>query len=242
MNLNEIKLFEPVKQYLEFMGYKVYCEIPEFQRVVDIVAIKESQVIAVELKTGYCKKAHMQAYTNCLFADRSYIAIKSRPRPENILKCQRSNIGILLVGNAVEVLSEAAENNPSEYYKKSVIETCKHNETNNIAGLPCQKGIGPAIDVSKAVGEYYRRNPDATWKQVFVDIPNHYASPASMRQSLEKHRHFEYLKEKYKDNKCGECRRQKSYGCPKGNRRKDTSKACINFAAIAKLAGAIDTE
>lgn len=231
MNLNEIKLFEPVKRYLEFAGFKVYCEIPALQRVVDIVAIKDSQVIAIELKVGYCKKAHQQAYINCLFANRSYVAVKSKPRTENILKCRQSNIGILLVGDSVEILSEAVENNPSEYYKKGVIETCERNTTNNIAGLPCQKGIGPAIDVNNAVNEYIRLNPNAKWKQIFADIPNHYASPASMKQSLEKHRHFAYLKEKYKDKKCGECQRQKSYCCPKGSRRKDTSKACMNFMA-----------
>jgi hypothetical protein len=233
MNLHEIKLFEPVKRYLDDMGYKVHCEVPELQRVVDIVAFKESLVISVELKVGFCKKALRQAYINCLFADKSYIAIKRRPRPENILSCQKSHIGILIVvGMNVEVLSEAVENNPSEYYKKRAIESCKHSECNNIAGLPCQKGIGPAIDVSKSVEKYIQQNPNAKWKQIFSAVPNHYASPSSMKQSLEKHRHFEYLKEKYKDNKCEECHRQKTGSCPKGNNRKNTSKACINFWCV----------
>ena len=230
MRLHEVKLSRPVKEYFEALGFTVYFEIPELQRVVDIIALKDTQIIAIELKMGYCKKVLRQSRLNCLFADRSYIAIKSKPRSENILNCRKNNIGILLVrGTLIEVLSEAVENHPSAHWRESVIESCRRNEGNNIAGLPCQKGIGHAIDVNKTVGEYLKVNPDATWKQIFANVPNHYASPASMRQSLERHRHFEYLLEKYKDRKCGECCRQKNKGCPKGRNRKAGSKVCINF-------------
>jgi hypothetical protein len=235
MNLNEIKLFEPIKRFWEIAGFKVYCEIPESGRGIDVVALKDSQIVAIELKVGYCKKAFRQAYMNCLYTDRSYIAVKSKPHIKNILKCHQNNIGILLVGDTIKILSEAIENNPSKYHRERIKESCSHNKDNNIAGLPCQKGIGPAISVNKSVKEYLQRNPDAKWKQIFIDVPNHYASPASMKQSLEKHRHFEYLKDKNKDNRCGECRRQKTYSCPKGVRRKDTSKACINFDRAEKL-------
>jgi hypothetical protein len=140
MNLNEIKLCEPIKLCLESMGFKVYYEVPELQRVVDVIALKGSQVIAVDLKTGYCEKGLRQAYTNCLFADKSYIAVKSRPRPENILKCQKHNIGILLVRDVVSVLSEAIDNHPSVYKREIVIESCKHSNNNNIAGWRLRYG------------------------------------------------------------------------------------------------------
>ena len=215
------------------MGYKVYFEIPELQKVVDIVAVKENEIVAVELKMGYCKKALYQARTNRLFADKSYIAVKSKPRNENILKCKTSNVGILLVRDKVIVLSEATPTKycPMSSQRKSALESCERNKDNTQAGLPCLRGVGPAIEVNNAVNEYNKLHPDASWKEVFANVPNHYASAASMRQSMEKHRLREYLKEKYKDKKCGQCYRLTNewLSCPKSRNRRKTSKACINF-------------
>jgi len=228
MNLNEIKLYKPVKRHFEAMGFTIYCEVPILNRVVDVVALKNPQIITIELKVSYCKRAHRQAHLNGICADKSYIAVRSKPRVRSISKCQKSNIGLLLVRGAVEVLAEAINNQPHEHYRRRITESCSRSVGNTIAGLPCQKGIGPAIDVSRAVDDYRKTNPNATWKQIYRDVANHYASAASMKQSLEKHRHFQYLLEKYKHNTCGECDRQK-WSCPKGRNRRDGSKACINF-------------
>ena len=232
MKLNEVKLSKPVQKYFESLGYKVYFEIPEFQKVVDIIALKDSQVVAVELKVGYCKQALRQAQLNNLFADRSYIAVKSKPRADSVLKCQKWNVGILLVRNEITVLLEVAESDrrPLANYKESAIESCERNKGNTIAGLPCQKGIGLAVEANKGIEEYVRLNPKASWKEIYANVPNHYASAASMRQSIEKFNHREYLKEKYKDRKCKECYRLSSrYGCHRSRNRKPTSKACIDF-------------
>ncbi len=234
MLLNEITLSKPVQEYFERLGYRVYFEIPELQRVVDIVAVKKDEVVAVELKMGYCKKALYQARINTLFADRSYIAVKSKPREENVLKCQKLNVGILLVrNNEIAILLEATKTKygPLSGHRKSVIESCERNKDNALAGMPCQKGVGPAIEVNKAVVEYFKLHPKSSWKEAFANVPNHYASAASMRQSIEKFNHREYLKERYKDKKCGECERLTNnwYSCHKSKNRRVTSKACIDF-------------
>ncbi len=233
MKLSEIKLSVPVQEYLEGLGYKVYFEIPELQKVVDIVAVKENEIVAVELKMGYCEKAFYQACTNTLFADKSYIAVKSKPRDENILKCKMRNVGILLVRDKVIVLSEATPTKygPMEGQRKSVLESCERNKDNTQAGLPCLKGVGPAIEVNNTVNEYIKLHPNASWKEMYANVPNHYASAASMRQSMEKHKLREYLREKYEDKKCGQCYRLTNEwtSCPKSRNRRKTSKACIDF-------------
>lgn len=234
MNLNEINLSKPVQEYFEGMGHKVYFEIPELQRVVDIIAIKDNLVVAVELKMGYCKKALYQARINTLFADRSYLALKSKPREENILKCKKLSIGILLIkGGEVITLLEAAKTKygPLSGHRNSAIESCERNKDNTLAGMPCQKGVGPAIEVNRAIDEYTKLHPKAAWKEIYANVPNHYASAASMRQSIEKFNHREYLKEKYKDRKCGECESLTSswQSCHRSKNRRATSKACIDF-------------
>ncbi|MDD5323440.1 MAG: hypothetical protein PHD43_23115 [Methylococcales bacterium] len=228
MQLHEIKLCEPVQLYLESKGYKVYFEVPFSCRVVDIVAIKESSIIAIELKVGYCKKVLFQASRNLIFANQSYIAVGRSPRLKSVLTCKQNDVGVMVIGDSVELLNVPQIQDGRSYYREKIIESCGRNSENLIAGIPCVAGIGPAIQVNNAVDEYQKLNPSSTWKQIFMDVPNHYASPASMRQSLEKHRFFKKLKEKVKDNTCGQCRFQK-YSCPKGHNRMDTSKACINF-------------
>lgn len=52
------------------------------------------------------------------------------------------------------------------------------------SGLPTLKGKGPARDVSGLIIEYRKENPDATWKELFANVANHYASWQSMKRAL----------------------------------------------------------
>jgi len=242
MELKEVKLSEPVAQHFIKQGYEVYYEIPCWQRCIDIVAIKkEGFVIAIELKYRYCKKAVLQAISNSLAADISYIAIGNKPRGKSLSFCAKYNIGVILVNNGIEILQEANQNKNGDIWKQDLIEICKRNAGNGQAGKPNLAGVGPAQECQRAVEKYLKQNPDATWKQIFKEVPNHYASPQSMRQSLDNLAYWQYLKKQYAGKTCCECShcqgavisghilKKEGYCLVKCKNRRPTSKACINF-------------
>ena len=236
MKLHEIKLSEPIKQYFIGKGYTVYCEIPHNLRTVDIVAIKGDEIIAIELKVGYCGKVLQQAMINQLFANKSYAAITKRPKDKNVLQCQENNVGVLLVNGKAISMSEPESDSPKpdKYYRDKILASCKKHKDNDLAGLPCQKGVGYAASVNAAVKEYRRLHPDASWIEIYHNVPNHYASAVSLKVSQEKWEHFKGLTDLYANDKCGDCRRHKTHSCSKGLRRRPDSKACVFF--IKKVA------
>jgi hypothetical protein len=204
----------------------------------DIVGLKDKELIAVELKQGCRGLAFNQAYRNQCFSDKSYVAVAIRPRAKTVARYKEHHIGIILVsGDAVSVISEAEQNNVISYRKDDTIKILERFKNNTVAGLPCQSGVGEAQECLKAVMVYREKNPDAPWRAIFREVKNHYASPASMRQSLEKLQFFRMLKEKYAGKTCGDCERrmtEKGYCSAKNRNRQVASKACINFVEIRK--------
>ena len=50
--------------------------------------------------------------------------------------------------------------------------------------FPQQKGEGPAQDVWKRICAYRSQRPDATWRELYDNIPNHYASHKNMYSAM----------------------------------------------------------
>ncbi|MBU1092824.1 MAG: hypothetical protein KKH01_00030 [Firmicutes bacterium] len=111
--MKETDLYEPIKQFLESLGYTVKGEIG----AIDIFAMKNEQSIAIELKTQITLKLIYQAVERQKIADDVYIAI-----PKTALKSHRANyrsfilllrrlgLGLMLVQNdLVSIISDPAE-------------------------------------------------------------------------------------------------------------------------------------
>ncbi|MBS02453.1 MAG: hypothetical protein CMQ24_07085 [Gammaproteobacteria bacterium] len=73
--IKETDLFPPVRDYLEKNGYTVRSEV----RNCDIVAVKDSDVIVVELKTGMNVSLLIQATDRQRITDSVYVAIPDPP-------------------------------------------------------------------------------------------------------------------------------------------------------------------
>lgn len=181
--MKESDLYPAVKAWLEAFGCVVYPEVHIYHRPVDVVGIGP-MIIGVEMKLCLSKKVVQQAYTLCLSCDRSYVAVASRPK--NIGLAASAGIGVLRVhGGSVEVLSESAHREPpSQYHRKNLVDLCSRLPTDGIGGVPNLDGVGPAQDCAKRVEAYRAVNPGASWKDIFANVPNHYANAKSMQGAL----------------------------------------------------------
>ncbi len=120
-DINESDLFEPVKDYLAAQGYNVKAEV----RNCDITAVKDDELVIVELKKSLNISLLIQAANRQKFADTVYVAVAAKPdgpRPRNFKGAchllKRLELGLILVTflktrTKVEILFH-----PSEFKKR----------------------------------------------------------------------------------------------------------------------------
>ncbi|MBN1623429.1 MAG: hypothetical protein JXN10_05140 [Clostridia bacterium] len=117
--MKETDLFQPVKELLEELGYDIRSEV----RDADIAAMKDGELIIVELKTSYNLKLIIQATKRQRLTENVYIAI---PRPvykkrfkrdfkdkEYLLK--RLGLGLIFVAMDVENPYAAVVMDPCDF-------------------------------------------------------------------------------------------------------------------------------
>ena len=98
--LKESELYTPVKNYLEALGYDVKGEVKN----CDITAVKNGELLVVELKTGFTLELIYQALNRQKLADSVYVAVPLQhkhigsDRVKNIIYlCKRLEIGLIFV-------------------------------------------------------------------------------------------------------------------------------------------------
>jgi len=106
----ELELFKPVSDYFKKKGYKIRNEIKIGFCRADLVAFKDKEVIAVELKMSNWKKAIVQAKNYQFGSDYVYIAVPLL-KSYNILKkaeflLKKEGIGLLIVNEKTSKVSK----------------------------------------------------------------------------------------------------------------------------------------
>lgn len=98
--INESDLFEPVKDYLAAQGYDVRAEV----RNCDITAVRDDELVVIELKKSLNISLLIQAANRQKFADTVYVAVAAKPtgpRPRNFKGAchllKRLELGLILV-------------------------------------------------------------------------------------------------------------------------------------------------
>lgn len=196
----EKDLFPPLKKYFKELGYKVYAEVACGYRGIDFVAVKGNDQIAVEMKTSFNFQVIRQATTNTYSFGKSYVAypvkkfkIFKEPINEKLAekynRCIRQGIGIIQIVQPHDIIFEALEAEYNKPYRLFDFSQYEENE-NDEAGLPYQKGVSEGYYELKAIKEYVRKNQNATWKEIFNNVQNHYSSPSSMSGSMSQWRGF----------------------------------------------------
>lgn len=99
--LLESDLYGPVRGYLESLGYDVKGEVKD----CDIAAVRDGELIVVELKRGFTLELIFQAMDRQRVADGVYLAVPLPKRgymdprlPEMRSLCRRLELGLILVG------------------------------------------------------------------------------------------------------------------------------------------------
>ncbi len=101
MELLEKDLYGPVKGYLESLGYEVKGEVKN----CDITALRDGELIVVELKRGFTLELIYQAMDRQRIADGVYVAVPLPKRGymaphirEMEALCRRLELGLIYVG------------------------------------------------------------------------------------------------------------------------------------------------
>lgn len=99
--IKESDLYQPVKDYLDSLGYDTKGEV----KACDIAATRGDELIVVELKKGFTMELLYQAIERQKIADSVYVAIPlpkrgyRNPNYKNMVTlCKRLEIGLILVG------------------------------------------------------------------------------------------------------------------------------------------------
>lgn len=99
--LLERELYGPVRDYLESLGYEVKGEVKE----CDVAAVRDGELIVVELKRGFTLELIYQAVDRQRIADGVYVAVPlpkrgyMAPHMQDMRSlCRRLELGLIFVG------------------------------------------------------------------------------------------------------------------------------------------------
>jgi len=109
--------------YLENEGFTFVIEPTVFSIPIDVLAVKEGEAYAIELKTKDFKRGIEQAERNASFVEYSYLSVYEERVTEDLVdRLDDSPAGLLSIGDDVECLSPPRENNPSKHAKNRIWE------------------------------------------------------------------------------------------------------------------------
>jgi len=101
-----------VKKFMEKQGFQCYKEVKVLEGRVDLVAIKNKEIVAIEAKVRDWKKILPQVLCCKLFAQKVYAAFWHKyisNIPLQIFK--KHGIGLLSVNRQVNIILESRKNN-----------------------------------------------------------------------------------------------------------------------------------
>jgi hypothetical protein len=181
----EAELSTPVSEWLRaVMGCSVYAEIAGGYGVIDHVGIRwaDEMIVAVEMKTALTWKVLRQAHTAQLITPAVYVAVATKPRKASLDKAAEYGIGVWSGGAAI--LQPRPVTTIVDRYRQRVLEHCRNRPEGGIGGLPTLKGDGPAIRCRNAIRAYLANHRAASWRDIYRDVPNHYAHYRSLQGAM----------------------------------------------------------
>jgi hypothetical protein len=199
-SIKESDLFEPVKNWLEDIGYEVFAEVQAWSGRADIIGRRRPAIAAVELKTSLTMELVEQAVKWRHFCHYIYIAIprRTKPVPKFINKILSENrIGILEVSRtgSVHTIQQARFNRPYQDVRNSRFNwdtILKEEHKTWLEGGSAGGGYVTGYKLMmNRIAAYLRRQKDwVTIDEILEHCETYYASPkSSLSQAL---RNFEY--------------------------------------------------
>lgn len=185
--LRESDLFAPIAAWLREDGYRVYAEC--FGH--DLLAVKGTRLVGVEMKLHWSRKLFYQCNSLVGLCEATYAAVGATPSWLAQNKCAKLGIGLIQVsktGNLYHHHSpvERELSRQWDWKRARVMRMLAKlpEDLTHVGGVPCLKGVGPAVRVYALVKAYRDAHPKAGWKEIFEHVPNYYAHPDSLRCAM----------------------------------------------------------
>ncbi len=177
---------------LRELGYKVIAEVPFGPaRHIDLVGVRGAEVAVIEAKTCFTRTLQSQIYGASWHSDLAIAVVATRPRTDKVAWCRKHRIGLWKVngeGLIETIVTPVPITDQRRNYRERLIDRANRMPESLDGGKPCSLGVGPARDVEARMKEYKVAHPEATWREMWQAIPNHYQSPSSMRTSYSRNR------------------------------------------------------
>jgi hypothetical protein len=186
-------------------GWTVHCEVNVFGRPADIVGRLGDDLMIVEAKRSFSGSLKDQLLTAKSIADYIVAVVGTKPNVENLEWCDKFGFGVW-IASGLELWEILAPRRSVNHYTWSrtktiqMFEAMESRGATNVGGSPTQAGIGPAIECSERVKQFFAEHPGSSWKLIYESVPNHYASAASMASAMRRHGLMEFM-DQYKKGK-----------------------------------------
>lgn len=189
--MKEADLVDRAVAWLEKQGWEIRCEVYILRvgRPVDICGVRGDQVLMAEAKTGFTKPLKCQLASLSGSAHVVYAVI-----PDKKAVVQRGiefmrlpymeGTGLIAVRedgcDEIVVPQDRCFIRKMEDVRDRILRYPKGVR----GGAPNMKGVGPQKDVERAISAYRLQHPEATWKELFANVPNHYEKWQHMYSAL----------------------------------------------------------
>jgi hypothetical protein len=142
----------------------------------------------------------------------AWVGVESNPQSSSLEDCRDRGLGVLRVDDGVEELIQPDPDRSASLThgtsSQRLLDKLENLEPGGTGGYPNRLGKGPAQVVYDRVQKYREQHPDATWKEMYNNIPNHYASHNSMSgamKSVKKRRRWRERYDRRKKQTCVAC-------------------------------------
>lgn len=177
--IKENEMYKPLKGTLEKEGFTVAAEV----QLCDVVAYKEGEVRAIELKNTLNLKVIEQAYRHIGAANMVYVGVPM-PKYNELSKnsfaikvLQKFNIGLYYIGYdsflGMKVI-EALTPIPQEIYKRPLSEKVTEANLLAVGGSKSGDTITPYKLTIQRVKTFLEENPRSTAKEIIENVETHY--------------------------------------------------------------------
>lgn len=114
--MSELQMQQKIAEILRRQGFNVYLEVPFLSRSIDIVAVKGSEIYALELKLNDWRKAITQSSDHLHGADKSFVCIplKTRINEELLNLVQEAGLGLMFYDEEKDSVEEIMPAQESE--------------------------------------------------------------------------------------------------------------------------------
>ena len=192
--MKEVEMSPIVSSWLSRRGYSVWAEVHWLGYHIDLVATRDdfAYPIGIELKLTLSRGLKIQVQRLAMGTPLCWGVVATNPNQNGIDWMGNNGYGLAtIVSGEVEILSSPyrkAPTMPTGYdrriltYKESYYSI--HPETGTLNGIGGGHPGAPAQRVFDMIQEYMHEHPGASWEQVYLAIPNHYAHARSMASAM----------------------------------------------------------